>query len=227
MTNGRIQKLISVSKCAWEALNLSIGRSETIRGSDFDHPSLVNDLLIGNPGCLAPKTPSLRSWASLGPAQGTFLVVTAVALQKPSGKCLQKLSYLFKKKKKSLSLHLLCWLNPSGKETSAPAVAGWSLCWTARAAITKHCEVLKLNLLWDWNRAALQQLLYSHICPINSQPLGSHSTGTTRWLQTLRPIPSPQKSSPLGVPPTPSLDQAGGWIWGISHPRAPRLRGNS
>lgn len=34
---------------------------------------------------------------------------------------------IFIKKKKSLSLHLLCWLNPSGNETSAPAVSGWSL----------------------------------------------------------------------------------------------------
>lgn len=95
-----------------------------IRRGDFDHPPLGIDLLIGNSSCLAPRTPARRRWASLGPSQSRLLAVITFAPQKPSGKSFQKLSYLFKGKNQTLSLPLLCWLNLSGKETSAPAVAG-------------------------------------------------------------------------------------------------------
>lgn len=163
INNSHIQQIISDNEHIWEALHLFTGRSEMVRGGNFGCPSLGNYLLLGNPCCLVPKTLTSRSWASLGPAQGMLLAVSAVVLQKSSGKSLQKLRYLFNNNKKQttkpLSLHLLCWLNPSGEETSAPAVAGWSLCWTAHMAITKHCELLKLNLLWDWNRADLQPWL--------------------------------------------------------------------
>lgn len=127
MTNGCIQQIISDSDCIWKALNLSIQRSEMIRGGDFGCPSLANMLLIGSPSCLSPKKSSLRSWAGLCPAQGMLLAVIAVALREPSGKSPQKLPYLLKNKYKSLSLQPCGWLNPSGKETSAPAVAGCCL----------------------------------------------------------------------------------------------------
>lgn len=78
------------------------------------------------PQLFGSQDTSPEELSTLDAAQGMLLAVIPVALQKPSGKSLQKPSYLLKKKK-SLSLHLLCWLNPSGNETSAPAVSGWSL----------------------------------------------------------------------------------------------------